>query len=84
MRDFFLELANRDFLLSIVVQPPLKSPAYKTASEILMGCKGRSGSLEMIGATTRCLQSPSDQTSAGRKAGFVFWYVCVCWVRYDR
>ena len=43
-------------------------------SEILLGCKGRSGSLEMIPATTRCLQSPSDRNFCGSK-GWIWVFV---------
>ena len=49
-------------------------------SEILLGCKGRSGSLEMIRATTRCLQSSSDRNfcrSKGRIYVFFWTYASV-------
>ena len=43
-------------------------------SEILLGCKGGSGSLEMIRAATRCLQSPSDRNFC-RSKGWVWFFV---------
>ena len=42
-------------------------------SEILVGCKGRSGGLEMIRATTRCLQSPSDLNFCRPKDRILFF-----------
>ena len=42
-------------------------------SEIPLGCKGRSGSLEMIRATTRCLQSPSNRNFCRSKGWICFF-----------
>ena len=54
-------------------------------SEILLGCKGRSGSLEMIRATTRSLQSPViSKLLPVERMDLFFFYVCVCWAQYDR
>ena len=52
-------------------------------SEILLGCKGRSGRLGMIRATTRCLQSPSDRNFCRSKGRICFSVVRVCWEQYD-
>ena len=46
-------------------------------SEMLLGCKGRLGSLEMIRANTRCLQSPSDRNFC-RSKGWIWSFVRTC------